>query len=66
MQTAQVENRDTLEWSMAHFHENCEACHERIVVHAFRKKGKFRKAVYGACWKDGCRKRGQEVCYLGA
>jgi hypothetical protein len=61
-----MENQNTLEWYMKNFRENCEACHERIVVHAFRAKGKLRKAIYGHCEKDGCRKKNDEIAYLGA
>ena len=56
----------SLEWYQHNFHENCEACHERIEVHAFRaKQNGNRRAVYGHCTKEGCRKKNAEVCYLG-
>ena len=61
-----AENTETLEWHQTHFRESCEACHQKIIVHAFRPKCKFRRATYGHCETIGCRKRMMEVCYLGS
>ena len=47
-----VEN--TLKWHMKNFVQPCEVCHNRNVVHAFRKKGKYSKAVRTHCGTKGC------------
>lgn len=56
----------SLEYYIDNFHETCEACGQKVVVHAFRKRTPVKKqAIYASCANKGvCRKAGWEICYL--
>jgi hypothetical protein len=45
----------------------CESCNHEVTIYAARSKTtKHRKAVYGRCETEGCRKKGRKICYAGA
>ena len=61
-----MENERNLEWYVANTREPCEACHKPILIHGYRAKGKFRRAIYGSCQDKTCRKYLREICLLGS
>jgi len=51
-----------LEWYMENFYRLC-GCGKRIVIHAYRPKGKFSQRISGACWNHTCSLYGKEVYF---